>query len=402
VKIFSDRAFIPPHVDHIWQLSPFWGLTELEEKSLQPRRLSRYMRDGKAILQMTSLEEADFAVFPAEYQQCHSEERRGFFHSFTQLAAAAGKPTIVFTGGDLEHVLPEFTGYEFHTSLYRSTKAKSTFGMPPAIGDLVDEELGDSLPLLTKEPVASLGFCGSAPPFGMSLGKEMLKETLRDLLYGAGLLSRTHVGYAPRAKAIRLLRRTKTIKTDILIRGNSRFTWAFGYLLKDTDESTLAEQRQEYLANLLGSPYTLCVRGRGNYSLRFYEALCCGRIPVLVNTDCVLPFENQINWKDYCVWVDESDISYIGEILSDFHARISNIEFKELQLACRKLWLDYLSPESFMRNLSKNFSSCNSDAACPSFTLTATRKAQNGADLERSCYALRDSMMARQMGGAKR
>ena len=368
MKIFSDRAYIPPHVDHIWQLSPFWGLTELEIKSLQPQRLSRYMRDGKAILQMTSLEEADFAVFPAEYQQCHSEDRRGFFHRFTQLAAAAGKPTIVFTGGDLEHALPEFTGYEFHTSLYRSNKAKCTFGMPPAIGDLVDEELGGSLPVLAKQPMASLGFCGSAPPFGMSLGKEMLKETLRDLLYGAGLLSRTHVGYAPRAKAIRVLRRTKAIKTSILIRGNSRFTWAFGYLLKDNDERTLTKQRQEYLANLLGSPYTLCVRGRGNYSLRFYEALCCGRIPVLVDTDCVLPFEKQINWKDYCVWVEESDISHIGEIVSDFHARISDIEFKELQLACRRLWLDYLSPESFMRNLSMNFLACHFDAVRPSPT----------------------------------
>jgi hypothetical protein len=369
-------------VDHIWQLSPFWGLTELEKKSLQPQRLSRYMRDGKAILQMASLEEADFAVFPAEYQQCHSEERRGFFYSFTQLAAAAGKPTIVFTGGDLEHALPEFTGYEFHTSLYRSNKAKRTFAMPPAIGDLVDEELGGSLPVLPKEPMASLGFCGSAPPFGMSLGKEMLKETLRDFLYGAGLLSRTHVGYAPRAKAIRVLRNTKTIKTSILIRGQSRFTWAFGYLLKDTDESTLAEQRREYFANLLGSPYTLCVRGRGNYSLRFYEALCCGRIPVLVNTDCVLPFENQINWKDYCVWVEDSDISRIGEILSDFHARISDVEFKELQLACRKLWLDYLSPESFMRNLSKNFPSYDSVVEFSSSTLTARPKTRNETDLE--------------------
>ena len=35
---------------------------------------------------------------------------------------------------------------------------------------------------------------------------------------------------------------------------------------------------------MLASPYILCVRGAGNYSARFYEALALGRIPVLVNT----------------------------------------------------------------------------------------------------------------------
>lgn len=31
---------------------------------------------------------------------------------------------------------------------------------------------------------------------------------------------------------------------------------------------------------MTGSDYVLCTRGNGNYSIRFYEALCRGRIPV--------------------------------------------------------------------------------------------------------------------------
>ena len=56
--------------------------------------------------------------------------------------------------------------------------------------------------------------------------------------------------------------------------------------------------RFEFIRNILSSDYTLCFRGSGNYSLRFYETLCLGRIPLFINTDCKLPFEDEINWRD--------------------------------------------------------------------------------------------------------
>ena len=61
LKIFSDRAYVPPDVEHLWQLSPFWGLNDLEHKSVQPKRLARYLKEGSSIFEMTSLESADFA-----------------------------------------------------------------------------------------------------------------------------------------------------------------------------------------------------------------------------------------------------------------------------------------------------------------------------------------------------
>jgi hypothetical protein len=356
LKIFSDRAYVPPDVEHLWQLSPFWGLNDLEHNSVQPKRLARYLKEGASIFELTNLESADFALFPAEFQRCNNPERRPLLCEFTQLAARANKQTIVFTGGDLEHSLPDFDGYEFHTSLYRSNLRKNCFAMPATIGDIVEEELGGHLPVLRKEQAPSVGFCGFAPPLAMPIGKEAVKEHIRDLMYGAALLSGTHVGYAPRVKVLRALKKARRSRTNILLRGRSPFTWAFGILTQDKAEADPAMQRREYLDNLVSSPYTLCVRGRGNYSLRFYEALCCGRIPVFINTDCVLPLENVIDWKNYCVWIEERDIPHIDAIIAEFHAALSDAQFKDLQLACRKLWLNYLSPESFMRNLPKNFS----------------------------------------------
>jgi len=361
MRVYSDCAYLPVNVDAIWQLSPFWGSSQLEKYSVQPKRAARYEKESASIIQMTNLQDADVAMFPAEYQLCDSEDGRLLFNRFTRLAAKAGKPVVVFTGGDLEHPLPYFEGYEFHTSLYRSVRGKNAFAMPAAIGDIVEEELGGTFPLLSKEPVPSFGFCGFAPPpAGPLISRETLKEYVRDFLYASGRLSRTRVGYAPRAKAIRALRKSKVVRTDFVLRDYGLFTWAFGYLLrgrtlghtwKAHEDRGVTEQRREYLNNLLASPYTLCVRGRGNYSLRFYEALCCGRIPVFINTDCILPFEDMIDWKQYCVWVEEDDIPRTADILADFHAKISNKTFQELQAACRELWLKYLSPEGFMRTL---------------------------------------------------
>jgi Exostosin family. len=85
--------------------------------------------------------------------------------------------------------------------------------------------------------------------------------------------------------------------------------------------------------------------------LRLYETLCLGRIPLFINTDCVLPFENNIDWKELCLWVDENDLDRIGEIVLDFHSSISKEEFKDKQLYAREVWEKYLSKEGFTNGL---------------------------------------------------
>ena len=65
--------------------------------------------------------------------------------------------------------------------------------------------------------------------------------------------------------------------------------------------------------NLRSATYALCIRGAGNFSARFYEALSFGRVPLFVDTRCVLPLEDDIDWRHHCVWVDRSDVGRIGD-----------------------------------------------------------------------------------------
>jgi hypothetical protein len=106
---------------------------------------------------------------------------------------------------------------------------------------------------------------------------------------------------------------------------------------------------------MIASDYVLCARGTGNYSYRLYEALSLGRIPVFVDTDCVLPYDFAIDWPSYGVWIDRRSVKHIGERVAEFHAGLSDEGFMELQRRCRLLWEEYLSPLGFFSKFRLHF-----------------------------------------------
>jgi len=110
------------------------------------------------------------------------------------------------------------------------------------------------------------------------------------------------------------------------------------------------QAREEFINNIIGSDYTFCFRGAANYSLRFYETLCLGRIPLFINTNSVLPFENKIEWKNIVLWIDENETDYMVEKILDFHQSLTNNQFIEKQKYCREIWKTYLSKEGFIKH----------------------------------------------------
>jgi hypothetical protein len=116
-----------------------------------------------------------------------------------------------------------------------------------------------------------------------------------------------------------------------------------------------ARQRTEFLDNLNGTDYAVCVRGLANCSIRFYEAVSLGRIPLFVNTQCVLPYDWLVDWKKACLWIEETDLPRIGGLLRDHHARLSPADFAAQQHLVRGLFEQWLSPEGFFGQLYRHF-----------------------------------------------
>ncbi|RZK27500.1 MAG: hypothetical protein EOO61_23355 [Hymenobacter sp.] len=197
-----------------------------------------------------------------------------------------------------------------------------------------------------------IGFCGYAPPLELSFGKEKIIGILKLLANYTGFIKffPSRISHSYRTRALIAVKNSKKVKTNLRIKN----TFAFGsngQLNSGSTSETDNEFRKNFINNILESDYTLCVRGIGNNSIRFFETLCCGRIPIFVNTDSVLPFDHLIDWKKFCIWVEEKDIDSIGRIVSDFHNNISQDDYIKLQGELRKIWVDYLSPLGFYKNL---------------------------------------------------
>ena len=125
----------------------------------------------------------------------------------------------------------------------------------------------------------------------------------------------------------------------------------WGVLQPGGTPETAAKRRQEFIENLNTTDYALCARGLANASIRFSEALSLGRIPLFVNTHCVLPYDWIIDWKKACMWIEESELGNVGLLLRERHAQLSSEEFAAKQMLARELFVKWISPAGFFREL---------------------------------------------------
>ena len=117
--------------------------------------------------------------------------------------------------------------------------------------------------------------------------------------------------------------------------------------------------RTEYIHNILDSDYVLCVRGGGNFSFRFFEAMSLGRTPVLIDTDCVLPFDFVHDYKNLCVIVPEDKVHQVDQRVAEFHACFDDRTYRLHQERVRSFWVEWLSAEGFFRHLSEHWKALN-------------------------------------------
>jgi hypothetical protein len=99
----------------------------------------------------------------------------------------------------------------------------------------------------------------------------------------------------------------------------------------------------DFWNNMLQNQFALAPRGGGNFSMRFYQALSVGRIPVLINTNMTLPFSNLIPWKDFIVF-EKNEKQCVRRLREIFDAG----KVVAVQKMCYQMFHDYLSPRVFL------------------------------------------------------
>jgi len=283
---------------------------------------------GERFRVAASIADCDIVVYPHCYADGPETE------AVAESARAAGKPCVFF--GIDENLSPSRLRYG---TLYRSSifeRLPHERMIPVFINDPVTEVATAAAHSLPWVPRPKVGFCGYVGTAAGRLGYRLL---------GARQKAQ---GLAIRATVLGALRRDPRIDCDFL----SRATYLGSATLSAFDKShPLVGAREAFLKNLFGCPYNLAIRGKGNHSVRFYEILAAGRIPLFVNTACVLPLEHEIDWKAHTLWCDYDDVSHIGDRVVAGHEARTPAEFAQVQHANRELWERRLKPVPFFTHV---------------------------------------------------
>ncbi|MCC1484888.1 exostosin domain-containing protein [Winogradskyella immobilis] len=286
-----------------------------------------------------NIDEADCVILPMSWNYYHThnniQEVLNYYKNLPN-----NRPIVSFVFGDFGVKVPKtFSGYVFRSNGGKSKQSSNHKGLPVFIEDPILKYFPnqDAIPKATSNK-ATVGFCGQAIKLGKNSIKEVLKTAVKNMLSSIGytkrdteqLISTTYF----RWKILNNLQKSDKVISNFILRK--------AYRAGVASEKDRLSTSIEFYNNIKDSDYVICMRGAGNFSTRFYETLAMGRIPVFVNTDCLLPLESKINWKEHVVWVAYNERHLVAEKVYKFHKKHDNTSLNNLFLANRKLWEEQL------------------------------------------------------------
>src|SRR3989344_1856249 len=262
--------------------------------------------------------QSDYFLLP--YDFFNVEKFSEYLRDFSELARKHNKQIIIFDFSAFDKEIRIPNSLIFRVSIYKNKKRSNEIVMPPFVENLSQIPVRDKD---DKDSEPTVGFNGYA------------KFSFRNLLP----LGAHRQGLYFRRKAMRLLEQASGIKTNFI----SRSSYA-GH--RDTIGMDPEVARHEYLENIRNSDFVLSPKGDGNYSIRFYETLALGRIPILIDTDNVLPLEDEIDYEKFIIRVDYRNINSFARIVKEKYESMSNDEFVAMQERAREAFENYLLMDS--------------------------------------------------------
>jgi hypothetical protein len=281
---------------------------------------------------------ADYLLIPHNFSSVR--DRGGYLADYARLSHQHDLEIIVFAHGDSDAPILLPNARIFRTSQYGYKKKENEIMMPAYTEDLLE---GRTLELRNHGEKPIIGFCGWADykNFQNRVGTMLKNAAIHVRSKRDPKLSVHTKGLTLRRRALETLERSPAVATNLCIR-KSHSAHA------KTITMDPVQARREYIENLTNSDLALCIKGDGNYSLRFYEALSLGRMPLFLDTDCVLPLEDVIRYDDFIIRVPFQDLRRIDEVVAEKWQSLDTARFHDMQKKAREAFEKYLSVKSFL------------------------------------------------------
>ncbi|MDB5189508.1 MAG: hypothetical protein JWL82_465 [Parcubacteria group bacterium] len=276
---------------------------------------------------------AEADVFLLPHNHAYLRDRMDYVHEALAAARAAGKRLVVFSVQDDPAPIRLPGAIIFRASSYRSTLLPNEIPMPAQVEDMGSAYGVTPLP---KGSRPTVGFAGKA---GFDRTRDRIRYYVRNYLFRHGP---HREGLFFRRRALALLARDPRIALSAIVR--KRFS-----AHAKTIEVAPDTARAEYVRSIQESLFTLAPRGDANYSLRFYETLSLGRIPVLIDTDMTLPLEDRIAYDEFIVRIPWNELASLGDRLVDFFESHTEEEVTRMQEKARAAFTEFLYLPAFLR-----------------------------------------------------
>ncbi len=246
----------------------------------------------------TTLAACDYVLYPRVLFAENENDFEGLLKKISEQYKASSKWVLIFIIADYEKQYAFYSNLVlFRTSLRNSLRKANEYPLP-YVWENYERPFE---PIKTDLP--QIGFCGLASK--------------------------------PRKKILRIFEQADKIKTNFIIR--DKF-WGG----KAHDKSL----KSDFDSNMKWNPFVVCQRGKGNFSMRFYQTLSAGRIPVLTNTDLVLPFADDIDWGKYIV-MGRSEKDCLQQFIAVFEVG----GYVKMQQDCRLLFETYFSKKVYLQKV---------------------------------------------------
>ena len=259
---------------------------------------------------VNDISECDVIVLPYKFIGFSNDN---FLQQLHTLSVQFNKPLLCFYNDDNDQICHVPNNIHlYRTSFYQSKKMNNEYALTAFSADMF---IGHYI----EKPTLSIGYCGH-------------------VLHG----------------------RKKYIKTFLQSDIQTKFILRKGFWALGVDKKRAI---QEFNNNIDENLFTFCYRGAGNFSYRLYQTLMMGRIPILINTDCVFPFSEQYDLHSLGIIIDEKDINEnnidIIQIIKDYY-ETNKHNVLDIQKNNRTIWEQFFSPVGFCNHICKRYSNQSS------------------------------------------
>ena len=281
--------------------------------------------------------ECDIVVFPIDYASFL--KYKSALNYLLQLSKVCNKPIWLYTSGDYGFTVHIPNSFTFRLGGFHSKMHTNTYVLPSFVNDPYQNVLTVPIAFLDTQEKPSIGFVGHANSGVKKYVTELWLYIKYMIKRRTGKILADYQAFYP--SSIKRKAYLSKLKASTHLNCNFIYRQQYRAAVK-TQEDVLLTSKVFY-DNIYANIYTFCMRGVGNFSVRFYETLAVGRIPILLDTDCRLPLDNIITWKKHILVLHSNSSKTLAEQIQNFHHSKTNNQIRKIQESNRNLWLNYLS-----------------------------------------------------------